>query len=433
MADDFRVAGGYVEVVARVNERTGRDAAERITRDVEQGLRASGPVFDRASGDIGRNVGAGISRGIEGEVEKGFRRTRDRVRKSGDDSAKGFLSGFGSAFSGAFLNTLTFGLKGSGSLASAFSDNPYVAAIGAALAVAIVATAAPAIGAGIVSAVSLASGIGVIGLGALLLKENPAVKAAGASLMKTLKDTFTDAAQPLVRPLVDSLGDARSMVRELAPEFKEMFAVVAPYVRPLVDGFLGLVKNALPGFLDFLKSSGPSLTVFAQKLPEIGTALTKMFDSFAKGGPGATAFLGDFLQWVSGIIIGVGAVVGWLSQAYLSVRNFFTSIPGWAKSAGDWFDKTWDKITGFFSGIWRTVTGSVSKGTNDTVSWFSALPGRVGRALVALPGHRGRSDVGRHARNGVRGWLGSRSGSGLGGVATGPMVGNPVRASWPDR
>jgi hypothetical protein len=441
VADDFRVAGGYVEVVARVNERTGRDAAERVTRDVERELASEAPAFEGAGGRAGTAMGGGIGKGVEGEVEKTLTRTRKRFEDEGDGSSKGFLDGFGKGFSGGFLSTLTLGFKGAG-WKEAFSASPAVASVGLALAAAVVAVAAPAIGAGIVAALGVGSGLGVILAGAILaFKRDPALKAAGADLGKTIMGVDTgplqdayEAAQvkltaalashsasriaiarkeaadtkkalidaqnfnennaslpDLARgafavPLTAAVGQLKRAFIELTPSIKQAFDSVAPFIGPLTDGFIGLVKNALPGFLDFLKTSGPSLLVFAQKLPEIGTALTKMFDAFGKGGPGAAKFLGDFINWLNFMIVYLSGLISWLSQGYLAIRNFLTSIPGWTKAAWEWLQKLWGQITGFFAGIWKSITSSTSKGADETVKWFSALPGRVGRAIARIPG-----------------------------------------------
>lgn len=444
MADDFRVAGGYVEVVARVNERSGQEAGDKLADDVEERtttrLRDARGRFVRA----GTEVGAGISQGVEDEIEKGTERVREKVKRTGEDSGKGFLEGLRNGvkgFSGSFFSTLTFGMVGPG-LSNAFQASPAVASIGLSLAAAIVAVAAPAIGAGIVSALGVGSGLGVIIAGAILaFKRDPALKAAGADLGKTIMGVDTeplqaayDAAQvkltealashsktriaqaqkeaaetkkalteaqtfnennaslpdlargAFAQPLLGAVGSLKRAFIELTPSIKQVFDTVAPFIGPLTDGFIGLIKNALPGFLQFLKSSGPSLTVFAQKLPEIGTDLTKMFDAFTKGGPGAAAFLGDFIKWIGFMLVYLSTLIGWLSQAYLAIRNFLTSIPGWAKTAWEWLQKLWDQITGFFGGIWKSITGSVSKGADETVGYFSALPGRVGRAIARVPG-----------------------------------------------
>lgn len=454
MADDFRVAGGYVEVVARVNERTGREAAEKVTRDVERELSSKAPEFEGAGGRAGASMGKGLTRAVEDEVEKGTKRVREKVTKGGEDSGKGFLEGLRNGvkgFSGGFLSTLTLGFAGPG-LSNAFQASPQVASIGLALAGAVVAVAAPAIGAGIVAALGVGSGLGVIIAGSILaFARDPKLKAAGADLGKTIMGVDTqplqeayDKAQANLtlalqshsktriataqkeaaetkkaladaqafnennaslpdlargafgKPLLDSIGQIKRAFIELTPSIKQVFDTVAPFIVPLTDGFIGLVKNALPGFLNFLKASGPSLTVFAQKLPEIGTALTKMFDSFAKGGPGAAKFLGDFIDWVARTIVVIGAIIGWLSRAYLAMRNFFTSIPGWVDAAGAWLaslpgkaEKALTALPGVVGGLIRSaVEGLVywaGWGVGEAVKFVASLPGRIWNAITGIP------------------------------------------------
>jgi hypothetical protein len=441
VADDFRVAGGYVEVVARVNERTGRDAAEKVTRDVERGLATQAPAFEGAGGKAGTAMGGGIGKGVEGEVEKTLTRTRKRFEDEGDGSSKGFLSGFGKGFSGGFLSTLTLGFKGAG-WKEAFSASPAVASIGLGLAAAVVAVAAPAIGAGIVAALGVGSGLGVILAGAILaFKRDPALKAAGADLGKTIMGVDTgplqdayEAAQvkltaalashsatriaqarkeaaetkkaladaqnfnadnvslpelargAFTQPLLQAVDMLKATFKAHTGDFKQMFDTLAPAIEPLSAGLAGFLDNVMPGFLEFLKASSPLLIKLATSLPDFGEALGKAFSILSKGGPGAIAFLGDFITWVGFMIVYLSTLISWLSQGYLAIRNFLTSIPGWTKAAWEWLQKLWGQITGFFAGIWKSITSSTSKGADDTLKWFSELPGRVGRALAKLPG-----------------------------------------------
>lgn len=427
MPDGFKIADGYVAVNAKID----RQAA------------------NRSADEAGQEAGDSFTRGVDGRLKgdkgrftKGFTDTfggaREPAGRGGDDSGRGFLDNFGKAFSGGFLNVITAGFKG-GSLSSAFSSNPYVAGVGAALAGGIVAVALPAIGAGITAGLGLLSGLGVITAGVILTaSRSPEVKAAAGELGKSIMgvDTapLTDAyklaqehltaanasgsasriataqhevsetkkalddavaynashmtlpgmaAKSFTKPMLDSIEVLKGAWGQLAPSIGQAFETLAPSLKPLTEGFVGLVQNAMPGFLDFLKSSGPMLETLAKHMPEIGKALSIFFSALSDGGPGATKFLGDILTFLEGQIIMWGVLIGWLSMAYGAIHDFFAAIPGWLSSAGHWFEDTWHKVEAFFSGIWDSA---------------SKLPGKVGKAF---------SDMVTSAETTVSGWVDS--------------------------
>lgn len=331
MAGGFKIAEGFIEVETTYNE---------------------GDLTKKAISAFGRLGRIGKSQG------------RDTV-------GKGLVGGITESLTSGLKNAVLSGMQGLGSVASALGTNPYVAAIGAALAAGIVAVALPAIGAGLSGALIGGAGLGVIGLGAFLLKEEPEVKAAAGSLMDTVKKIFTAAAQPLVKPFVQALGIFEKLAKQLSPQISKIFAAIAPAIVPLADALADLVASALPGFVDLVKASVPFLKEMGPSLRLIGGALGSFFSSIAEGGPGATIFFKDLFVALGTLIIVAGNTIGWLAKAYGAVHRFFAAIPGWASSAVGWF-----------KGLGASIGGWVS----SVVSWFSALPGRVGGAIAALPG-----------------------------------------------
>lgn len=414
MAEGFKIADGFVEVHAKY------DRSE----------------VDQAAFEVGQRSGTshttGFSNRLRDERGRFTRAIEDAVtpEPAGDSHGRrmGFsmVKGAASAFTGGFTNAVTLGLKGSVPLTTAFASNPYVAAAGLVIGGAMAIPAGAALTAGI----ALAFSGGVVGLGAFLVRDQPAVRQAAKDLGDTASRTFKEAATPMVTPVANALGSLRKAVGELAPDFKQMFATVAPYVEPLMDGLIGMVKEAMPGFLHFLERSAPMLKTLGEWLPVIGEALGEMFNQLAGGAPGATAFLGDFLQFVVGTIIQIGYFLKWMSQAYLAVRNFFTTqLPNAIKAAVNWVEMIWgkitsffsglwaeisswpgrfmawisgigDKIAGFFSGLWAKIVGfgnkikqtfnsivdAVADWVAGVVRWFQALPGRISAFMDRLPG-----------------------------------------------
>lgn len=449
MADGFKIADAYVEIEAEVDrdavrtdaQAAGDDAGEAFVRGVDGKLRDSRGRFVKGFGDT-------------------FGSSRKPAEDSGSDGGRGFLDNFGKAFGGGFVTTITAGIRGSG-FSSAFAANPAVASAGVALAGGIVVAALPAIGAGLTAGLGASAGLGTIVAGVVLAaSRSPEIQAAAGELGKSImgvdlapleeayakaQDRLTEAVRSgsktriaeaqrevaetkkaldeahefndgnaslpdmargaFTKPMLDAINTLKSAWADLAPSFGQAFQTVAPYIGPLTDGFVGLVKNAMPGFLKFLDASGPLLGKLGEHMPAIGAALGKFFELLSDKDTmdGAVKFLGDLLDFLQGQIVLWGVLIGWLSSAYNAIHDFFAAIPGWLESAGKWFSDTWDKIKGFFSGLWDSAgelassfgdklqewVDAVGRKVDDVVAWFEALPDRVIAWLEALPGRMG--------------------------------------------
>lgn len=203
--------------------------------------------------------------------------------------------------------------------------NPTVMALGASIAVVLVAGIGAVLGpllAGVISGALLAGGAAsLIGLAAFLLKGEASLKAAAKSLTGSIKKTFTEAAQPMLKPLVDALGIFQRLVVEIGPQVRQMFASIAPAIVPLANGLAGLIKNALPGFNAFMAAAGPLMKSLAAALPALGQGFSDFFSGIAAGGTGTQKAFGDFIRVIGAAIGGLGAGFGWLASKYEEVRG----------------------------------------------------------------------------------------------------------------
>lgn len=367
MAEGFKIADAYVDVAANVSrqelERSATVAGDRA--GVVIGDRATKGTAARLRNGAGQFVAAGAGVGAK--------------------TGMGIVSGIGGGLS---------------TLASTLGTNPYVLAAGAA----VVGVVAPMIGAGIAGAITLGAGAGIIGLGAMLLKDEPAFIAAATDLKTKATNIFKSAAKPMLQPFINSIGIFSKLLEEQAPNINKMFSAMAPAIEPMATALAGLATNAMPGFLKMVETAGPMMKDLAPSIEKFGAGLGIMFDFIAKSGPHATTFFKDFIQWLTGAVMITGAVIYGLSVAYTEIRNFFTSIPGWVSSAVSWFGDMGSKIASFFTetipgwfssggsavstfftDLWTTVTTKV----NSIADWFGALPGRIGAFLSALPGQVG--------------------------------------------
>jgi hypothetical protein len=393
VAEGFKVADAYVDVVSKVDRdqledsaaTAGLSAGRVVSRNMSTGFtrswkRDSSGRFRKAGDDSGQELGDGLGDGAG--------KKRGLLRVIGGVLGGGLIGGFGRALAG--------GARAVGSSLPSMLSNPYVLGVVTAAGAAM----APALAAGLAGALIGGAGLGVIGLGAFLLREEPAVTKAASRLAGKTQFILGRAAKPLVGPFVQSLGLIEKMVRRLEPTFNQAFKAVGPAIVPLTNGLIALVENAMPGFLKLIEASGPFLTEFAPSLGLLGQGLGDFFAIIATAGPESTVFFKDLMGWISGSLVMMATLIAVLAKQYSAVRSFFTSIPGWAASA-------WSAITGFFSMIggklealggwfaalpgkfmgWLSAAGSaVTTAGAAVLNWFASLPGKVGSFLAALPG-----------------------------------------------
>lgn len=171
--------------------------------------------------------------------------------------------------------------------------------------------------------------VAAIGLGGFLLREEPAVKAAAAELMASVKDTFTAAAQPLAAPIADALHSIVVETQKLQPQLTSLFSASAGLIEPLVNGLTGLVANVLPGVTRAVQGMAPVFRVLEQQLPEIGTAISGVFDAIGDVGPDIAHTLEIFLDLVTLSINATGEfirILGPLAPAILTVVAAFKAF-----------------------------------------------------------------------------------------------------------
>jgi phage-related protein len=295
---------------------------------------------------------------------------------------------------------------------------PFSAAFSTPVSAAVLAVAATAsilfIGAMVAALTPAALGGVFIGLGIAAIKENKKVVSEFEKTAAQIKKTFQEAAAPLIEPVVQSLGIFRNTMKDLAPEFRQVFDTLSQAVVPLAQGvsdFVEAFMQALTQDPAALEGMRDVLIAIGENLPKLGTALGEFFAMLAKNDVNV-ANIGRLFDVLSGAVTGLGyalvgisqyfdyliefwkvlinaggAAVDWITGtavpalvgAFNSVVGFFQSIPGWISGA-------WAAVVGFFSGLWNTVSTTVANVVGAVVGFFASLPGRVMAAIAALPG-----------------------------------------------
>jgi hypothetical protein len=206
----------------------------------------------------------------------------------------------------------------------------------------------------------------VVGFGAYLQKDNPAVKAAAANLGAGFKAEFTRASAGLEQPLIDAMDATRDYMRRYEPQLKAMFDAAGKGVIPIVQGIDQLVKNALPGFTEFLQGLTPVFATLHADLPILGQELGSFFHTLGQVGPEMASGLDAILYGFTGIIeavrrlslVSAGFVdflSGHWSAGMEKIQEATVRVSGVLNTFGDLVSLHWGNLLKDFKGAFTGI------------------------------------------------------------------------------
>lgn len=203
-----------------------------------------------------------------------------------------------------------------------------VAGVGAAL--------APFLGGVIASAVLGGVGVGGIAGGIALAAKDTRVEAAAQDLAGTAAVAFESAAEPFVVATVDSLHTLERAAQDVAGGIGQGFRTIAPVMKPLTDGVIGLVNEALPGLLKGFEAAKPVIRVIANELPDIGAALGDMIGIIAEDTDGAIMAFENLSDIIQVTLRGTGILINNLTRMYASTVDAASAITGVLEEVYKW-------------------------------------------------------------------------------------------------
>lgn len=184
---------------------------------------------------------------------------------------------------------------------------PVAIGAGAGVAAALTQIVAGAVGVGVSA--------GFIAGGVLALRNDGGVQNVMDQLKADVSSTFTEAAAPLAGPLIDGIRELDGLVVGLKPDLSAAFAAVGPDIKPLVDGIGGLVAEALPEFVDALRSAEPVVAALGADLPKFGKSIGDMVDDISRS-PGAIQGMDDAFKLLDVTVVAAGAAVSTTSTLW---------------------------------------------------------------------------------------------------------------------
>lgn len=270
--------------------------------------------------------------------------------------------------------------KGLGSFFTKAFSNPYVLG----------AVAVAALGLGQIAGAAIVAGLGIGALSLVLVAgikgaaADPEVQQAWGGFTKKAGEAFKAFSEPFKGPVLAAIKAFSAGIDAMKPTFVEIGKAVAPLVEKLAPALVSLVKNALPGFQQFLTTSTPLLEIVAEKMPGLGKAIGDFFAKLSAGGPGAQQFLKDFFDFLIWVIPKLGSFLAWLSARFIDWRNGVIVVFNAVKSA-------WNSVYAFFKNIGDrlgTIAWNVAQawqGFKDrAVASFNTVVGKVRSAVQTI-------------------------------------------------
>lgn len=222
--------------------------------------------------------------------------------------------------------------------------------------------------------------------GAILYEKTIPAVTALAKILFAVISTFADVLTPIVRGLSEVLGEAlASAAEKLGPIFEDMgekFGTVKDAVeklQPVLVGLEAFLSVLLPVALEVLRvavtATFDTIVVVIQLAWEIISGILGTIILFLQGD-----FAGAWnrmKEMISGIW---DAVADYIVAIVDRIVTFFenTGIADIARAVGRAFRAAYDEVVGWLSSAYDAVV----KWTANLLSWFSALPGLIGRAFM---------------------------------------------------
>lgn len=229
--------------------------------------------------------------------------------------------------------------------------------------------AAPFIG-GVVSGAVL-GGVGAGGLvgGVALAASDPRIKDAASSMGGVVSAAFKTSAIDFVAPVDEAIDHIEEGLVDVASELRPTFRSLAQIVVPISDGFVGLIKEGLPGFKKGLEESKPVLRFLGQALPRIGRELGNFIAVISEDTDGAILALDATVRITTALIRNLGTTFNSLSRIYeFSVRtgaavsgsleDVFGWMPGVGMLLSPLMAKSNDSLEGMITNLDKAKDGS---------------------------------------------------------------------------
>jgi SLT domain-containing protein/phage-related protein len=142
------------------------------------------------------------------------------------------------------------------------------------------------------------------------------------NVLPAVKDVFAGAAT-LIQPLVNSLSDLAVMI---LPLLGKAFRAAAPLIEPLIDGLGKLVAGILPGLTSLLRASAPAVAAFSGVLTTLGKGIGQMLGDFAPAVKASAVILKALGDVLGGLFPIIGQLAGVFARTLAPIIIQFAGV-----------------------------------------------------------------------------------------------------------
>lgn len=226
-------------------------------------------------------------------------------------------------------------------------------------------------------------------------------------VFSTFKDTLSQALagafEPVIPAIKDSLAEATPILGEaigkLAPALGSALSAILPLISTLVVAISPILKPLVDGIGVFVRTAGETggLERLGEALGQIATALFPLFPVLGRftGAladaliPAIEALVPQMPELVRGLVdllTAITPILPALGFLLASIVELGKVMPGLLALITRLTKVDWGGIGDGISGAFSDALAAVSGFFEGIRTFFTALPGRIGAALAALPG-----------------------------------------------
>jgi phage-related protein len=191
-------------------------------------------------------------------------------------------------------------------------------------------------------------------------------------VISMLGGTFASALQTLAPLLLQLAATVLPMAAEAGLQLAQALAPLMPsilaFAQALASSLLPVLPQLVANFQQLLPVVLQVATLLGQGLMQALTAITPLLPTIVAA---FTTFIGILTTFVTTGLLVVAAV--------MRLGQIFSQLPGLVMGALTAF-------AGMITGAMTTAKNAISTGITAAIGFFTALPGRIGSAIAALPG-----------------------------------------------
>ncbi|RLP70867.1 hypothetical protein D9V30_00060 [Mycetocola reblochoni] len=173
---------------------------------------------------------------------------------------------------------------------------------------------------------------------------------------------------PVLLPVLTALGQLLSSVfAAVLPVISSLFSALMPIIQVIADLLAAVLTPVLQALQPIFDALTPVLTFLAQL---IGAVLVE-----------AINVLSPILEWLAGVLGDVlGPAITALGDMLSGLIDFIVGV-----FTGDW-EKAWEGITSFFTGLWEGLVGIVKGVVNGIIDLINGAIGGINDIAGAVGG-----------------------------------------------